>query len=172
MNAKFLTVGLLIATLPLCAMASDEDCYPHCAESAPFNVNQLDAIDAKLDTVAVVARRESADKNAGAGTCGTGLLKRADALNEQAKPLREVVGYVRSPQGLAVKLVNDHVVKIPAWVGYAIDPIGALKNKAIDEAKSSVRDAFEKDSPCDAKAGDVLSFDHDHTQAIDEKHSI
>jgi hypothetical protein len=172
MNAKFLTVGLLIATLPLCAMASDEDCYPDCAESAPFNVNQVAAIDAKLDTVAVVARRESTDKNAVSGTCGTGLLKRADALNEQAKPLREVVGYVRSPQGLVVKLVNDHVVKIPSWVGYAIDPLGSLKSKAIDEAKSHVRDAFNKGTPCDTKSGDVESIDGDSAEAINEKHSI
>lgn len=172
MNAKFVSAGFLIAALPLCAMASDADCYPDCSESTSVEVNVVATIDAKLDTVAIVARRETTDKSAAPSACGGSMLKQVDALNEQTKPLREVIGYVRSPQGLAVKLVNDHVVKIPSWVGYAIDPIGALKNKAIDEAKSSVRDAFEKDSPCDAKAGDVLSFDHDNTQAIDEKHSI
>ena len=42
----------------------------------------------------------------------------------QIEPDKDLVGYVRSPKGLAVKLVNDHLFKIPGWVGFALDPVG------------------------------------------------
>jgi len=82
--------------------------------------------------------------------CEFALVRQADALNDQIKPLKKIVGYVRSPQGLAIKLVNDHVVKIPNWVGYAVDPVGSIKQRAMREVKNHAREAFgmNKDRGC------------------------
>ena len=66
-----------------------------------------------------------------------GVAAQAEALNERIKPIKEIVGYVRSPQGFAIKMVNDHVMKIPAWVGYVIALLGSLKNKAMDQKTSA-----------------------------------
>lgn len=82
--------------------------------------------------------------------CDIKLVRNVEALNDQIKPIKEIVGYVRSPQGLAIKLVNDHIVKIPKWVGYAVDPVGSIKQRAIKEVKGHAREAFgmNKDSGC------------------------
>lgn len=74
-------------------------------------------------------------------------VAKVESVNQQLKPVKEIVGYVRSPQGLAIKLVNDHVVRIPAWVGYALDPVGSLKHRAIDEARDRARDALKRNLP-------------------------
>jgi hypothetical protein len=33
-------------------------------------------------------------------------------------------------------------VKIPAWVGYAMDPVGSLKNRAMDEVRTRAKSAI------------------------------
>lgn len=114
------------------ANAEDFDCFPLCAEAAP--------------AAAAEAAKESADE------CGNSLVDKAESLNNKLKPAKEVVGYIRAPQGLAMKLVNDHVVKIPAWVGYAVDPVGSLKNRAIGEVRTRVKDQLLPARSCPAPA--------------------
>lgn len=100
------------------ANANDDACFPMCPEPTAIQTTEIEAPKTK--------------------TCGTespSLIKQAEQLNDRVKPIKEIIGYVRSPQGLAIKLVNDHVVKIPAWVGYAMDPVGSLKNRAMDEVR-------------------------------------
>jgi hypothetical protein len=103
--------------------ANDSACFPMCQGSTP-------AIEAEVDVKAPTANACANQSN--------DLIKQAEQLNDRVKPIKEIVGYVRSPQGLAIKLVNDHVVKIPAWVGYAMDPVGSLKNRAMDEVRGVV----------------------------------
>lgn len=74
-----------------------------------------------------------------------GVLTQAEALCKRIKPIKEIAGHVRSPQGFAIKIVNDHVMKIAAWLGYAIDSLGSLKNKAMDHVKTRARTALGLD---------------------------
>ena len=148
MKSKWI-VGTLLALasgLPLHASAADEACMT-CAEPA-YDALAAEYITAEpvqaVDTITVVAGR---DANSAQG-CGNSLVKSAEDLNDKVKPLRDLVGYVRSPQGLAIKLVNDHIVKIPAWVGYAMDPVGSIKHRAIDEVRSRAREAMSSSSEC------------------------
>ncbi|MBL8524385.1 MAG: hypothetical protein JNN20_11910 [Betaproteobacteria bacterium] len=121
--------ALMVSTLSLSAHAGAEDeggdCFPLCTPVAEEVAPAFKACDIKL-------------------------VRDVEALNDQIKPIKEIVGYVRSPQGLAIKLVNDHVVKIPKWVGYAVDPVGSIKQRAIKEVKGHAREAFgmNKDSGC------------------------
>lgn len=85
-------------------------------------------------------------------TCGSTLADRAEGLSDKVKPIKELAGYVKSPQGLAVKLVNDRVVKIPSWVGYALDPVGLLKNRVVGEARDRVKASLKTDNPACAEA--------------------
>jgi hypothetical protein len=112
------------------AHASDLECFPLCAETLP--------------AAEVQAAKESSDE------CGTILVEKAESLNNKLKPAKEIAGYIRSPQGLAMKLVNDHVVKIPAWVGYAVDPVGSLKNRAMSEVRSRVKEQLLPARNCPA----------------------
>jgi hypothetical protein len=95
--------------------------------------------------------------------CDEGVLEKIEQMNDRVKPIKEIVGYIRSPQGLAVKLVNDHIVKIPAWVGYALDPVGSLKNKAVGEVrnqvKTLVRGASAQHEACQRSAAPETSTD-------------
>ena len=108
--------------------ANDSACFPMCQSSAP-------AIDAEAEAEAEV----KAPKADACNSQSSALIKQAEQLNDRVKPIKEIIGYVRSPQGLAIKLVNDHVVKIPAWVGYAMDPVGSLKNRAMDEVRTRAK---------------------------------
>lgn len=159
-----LLMGTLIAAvfcLPHAAMASGEDCFPMCPE--PVKVK------AKLDPVYVEAHRGIATEPIPPTSCESALLRTADEINDKVKPIREVVGYVRSPQGLAFKLVNDHVVKIPAWIGYVIDPLGSLKHKAIDEVRERAREAMVDQTTCGSASADAPP---DTNEPADAKHSI
>ena len=147
MNSKFLigTFFVAAAGMPFVAVAAENEC----ADCAPVPVETtLDGEFAEpaqsIEAITVVA---APVKACGTGT-GAGLVKSAEDLNDKVKPLRDVVGYVRSPQGLAIKLVNDHIVKIPAWVGYAMDPVGSLKNKALDEVRTRAKEVFKGGNDC------------------------
>lgn len=129
-----ITLGLVCFTQS--ARADDFDCFPLCEQQATPSASV------------------KCDGSAHGQTRLQSTVAQAEALNDRVKPIKEVVGYVRSPQGLAIKLVNDHVVKIPKWVGYAIDPVGSVKNRAIDEArgraKTALRDMSSSDGTCAA----------------------
>lgn len=146
MKRKLLIRTLIAAlfALPIAVMADEPDCFPMCAEPAKAEI----MVDTKLDIINIVAPRETAAGDVASTSCDSGLIKRAEDLNAKVKPIRELVGYVRSPQGLAIKLVNDHIVKIPAWVGYAMDPIGSIKHRAIDEVRTQVKDAMVDGKDC------------------------
>ncbi|MEP7154237.1 MAG: hypothetical protein ABI905_00585 [Betaproteobacteria bacterium] len=151
MKSKLL-VGTLISTVALFAVpfganAAEDAGESDCAEcSAPTELATDKA--QKMDAITIVAPKEAAPTACG----GSAIVKSAESLNEKIKPIREIAGYVRSPQGLAIKLVNDHVVKIPAWVGYAMDPVGSIKNKALDEVRTRAKNAIQGNNSCEEAA--------------------
>lgn len=151
MKRKLLAGPLMVVVfgLSLTATASEQDCFPMCVEPATVAAKIEIAVDTKLDTVDVAAPREVGIDTTPRQSCDSGLIKKAEALNDKVRPIREIIGYVRSPQGLVIKLVNDHIVKIPAWIGYALDPIGSIKHKAIDELRTRARDAMADGNACD-----------------------
>ena len=170
MKSKLLAGILMVlgVGLSLTAKASEIDCFPMCVETVKVEVTVESIADLKLDTINVFAPRESAVAEASLSrTCDSGLIEKAEGLNNKVKPIREIVGYVRSPQGLVIKLVNDYVVKIPVWVGYAMDPLGSIKRKAFDEARTLAKDAMADGNVC-ATANE--SFDT--TDALNAKYSI
>jgi hypothetical protein len=137
---SFAAISLATAAMvSSAAFADDFDCFPLC------------------ETAKVAPCVASSDAPSQANVA----IEKIENANNKLKPIKEIAGYIQSPQSLAIKLVNDHVVKIPAWVGYAIDPVGAIKNKAIGEvrerAKTALKAEFTKSAgancsaPVDAK---------------------
>ena len=152
MKRKQFVATLIVATLglPLTATASEWDCFPMCAEPAKADLKDATPTEPTIDPALAAAHRDVALDTSVPTTCNGGLIQSAENLNDQVKPIREIVGYVRSPQGLAIKLVNDYVVKIPAWIGYALDPLGSLKHAAIDKVRTQAKDALADSQDCDA----------------------
>lgn len=81
------------------------------------------------------ARADAAAMN----LCQHKAVREVAKLNNEMKPVREVYGIVTNPTGFALKQVNDHVVHIPAWVNYAIDPQGAIRAKVMDLARAELK---------------------------------
>ena len=127
---------LIFAASTAGASPNDEggDCFPDCPAAAATVQDNVNA-------------------------CELSLVRQADELNDRIKPIRDMVGYVRSPQGLAIKLVNDHVVSIPGWVGYAIDPVGSLKRRAMEEVRDRARSAIGISKEHGCRAADIASPD-------------
>ena len=150
-----LMIGSLIVLgigLTLNAAASEIDCFPLCTESSKVELKVEPAADVKLDTVDVAAPPGNAMDAVPSKSCiAEGLVQKADELNDTVKPIREIISYVRSPQGLVFKLVNDHIVKIPVWIGYVIDPLGSLKHKAIDEVRTRAKEAMVGGKACETE---------------------
>jgi hypothetical protein len=138
------TILSIVATAGYAETA--DDCFPACPPPAPVAVEALPVNDTPVTAPAA---------------CTDSMVNRVDALNNQVKPIREIVGYVRTPQGLVVKLVNDHIVRIPGWVGFALDPVGTIKHKAIDEVRLRAKSALGVNGSCtDANVQpDNLSID-------------
>jgi hypothetical protein len=154
MKRKLLVRTLMVTliALPLATKAEEPDCFPTCAQLATAGNRAETAVDVTLDTVKIVATQEYAPGETPSVSCDFGFMKTAEDLNDKIRPIREIVGYVRSPQGLAIKLVNDHIVKIPAWVGYAMDPIGSIKHRAIDEVRTQLKSAMDDGKGCSSTA--------------------
>ena len=157
------------ATNPGTAIVS---CVGSCAENtekvaAKTTPTEVDIV---VDEVTVTAKREPT--LATASQCAQfnqdHLVAQAESLNDQIKPIKELIGYVRSPQGLAIKLVNDHVVKIPAWIGYAMDPVGSLKNKAMDEVKTRAKSAISWDRKASTGCSASVITEPDLSSATEE----
>jgi hypothetical protein len=141
--------GALMATA-VSAQAEEGDCFPMCAVAKP----------------AVAESKEVAEPAPCGANANSGVASQIEELNDRVKPIKEIVGYVRSPQGLAMKLVNDHVVKIPAWVGYAIDPVGSLKSRAMDEVRTRAKAAVglgKHENACPAIDPTLIPIDNDLT---------
>lgn len=170
MKNKLLVGSLMLLALGLSPglQASENDCFPACAEPAKLAVTIETPAEVKLEPVTIIAPRELAIEPVPTKSCDTNnLVQKAEELNDKVKPIRELVGYVRSPQGLAIKLVNDHIVKIPAWIGYAMDPIGSIKHRAIDEVRTRAKNTLAVGNDCGA-APVIVPLD----EAINSKASI
>jgi hypothetical protein len=141
----FTASNAVLAQTQAQAQATENDCFPACA-AVPSTAPDAEKVEPKTDTAPTATADESPTACAKQSKAQE-LAQSAEKLNDQIKPVKEIIGYVRSPQGLAMKLVNDHVVKIPAWVGYAVDPVGSLKNKAMDEVRTRAKSAIGLGKP-------------------------
>lgn len=131
--------ALILTTASFACMAGEDDCFPLCE---PLKVTpRAETARAMDDATPAVPAEARADIR----ICDVPGVRAVEDLNAQIKPIKEIVGYVRSPQGLVMKLVNDHVFPIPAWVGYAIDPVGSLKRRAIDEVRGAAKEMMGMD---------------------------
>ncbi len=151
MNKKTIShtiAAISFAGCALSASAEEFDCFPACADANKTEIPET--------STAKKMEADCAQATSASPSQTEAVIKQVESVNNQLKPIKEIIGYIRSPQGLAIKLVNDNIVKIPVWVGYAIDPIGSIKHRAMDEvrdyAKTTIKEAVSHKKACDAPA--------------------
>ncbi len=156
----FTSLAFVLATLSISNIANAQDAQSARADIGPdveANVNDGECFPTCRPAAASSAKEIEPPKAIACGRQPTDLIKQVEQLNDRVKPIKEIVGYIRSPQGLAIKLVNDHVVKIPVWVGYAMDPVGSLKNRAMDEVRTRAKSAIGLNSKAESCAAEIAT---------------
>lgn len=124
-------LALLAPVMLLCAAptvyADSYDCFPAaCAHEAP-------APEAKINLCEHKAVREVA------------------RLDRELKPVKDVYEIAANPTGYAIKLVSEHVVPIPPWVGFAMDPQGAVKAELMKRARKELKKQVGLQQDCESR---------------------
>jgi hypothetical protein len=83
--------------------------------------------------------------------CEHKAVREVAKVEKQLRPAKELVGYVTNPTGFALKMVNDHVVHIPKWVGIAMDPRGYVRGKAVEYVRKELRKSVGVDKDCEGE---------------------
>lgn len=134
MNTRLIFAAVSIAVAGHAYADGDGGCFPACA------------------TAPVAAEAASATHNEGPKLCSIPVVSEAmeakAKFDEATKPIKEIVDIVQSPQGFLLKQVDAHVVKLPKWLPYALDPKGAVKARLITEVKSRTKEAVGLDKAC------------------------
>jgi hypothetical protein len=106
---------------------------------------------ARAEATTEAAMEQSAPRPA-VNLCEHKAVREVARLEQRLRPAKEIAGYVANPTGFALKMVNDHVVHIPQWVGIAMDPQGYVRGKAIEYARNQAKKAVGVDGDCKAES--------------------
>ena len=119
-TAAALLPVVLLSAVP--AWADAYDCFPTCVE-APA-------------------------KNARIDLCRHQVVRDVARADRDLKPVKELYEAATNPTGFALKQINDRVVHVPPWVGYAVDPRGAIKAKVMERARGELKKQVGLEHEC------------------------
>ena len=125
MRFQALIACAVLAALSSPVFAHYEDCFPQCARPDPVTPPQ-----------------------SGEGLCRYGAVRDVARIEHDLKPVKRIVAIITNPTGFAIQQVNDHAVHIPPWVGYAMNPRGAIRAKAMDLARDQAKKAVGLENNC------------------------
>ena len=111
------------------AHAQETDCFPTCAQTPT----------------------DEPDAGSTAGLCRHRAVREALRVERDLAPVKKVVNAVTNPTGFVLEQVSEHVVHIPAWVGYAMDPRGALRSAVMKRVREEARKAVGVEKGCVAE---------------------
>jgi len=73
-------------------------------------------------------------------------------IDRDLKPVKELYDIATNPTGFAIKVVSSQVgVKVPRWVGYAMDPQGAVRAKVVKEVRKELKRNVGLERDCAAE---------------------
>jgi len=125
-TAALIPALVLSALVP--AHADTFDCFPLCAHEAP-------AVEAKVNL------------------CDHKVVRDLARIDRQVKPLKNVYDIAVNPMGFAIRQVSEHVVHIPAWVGYAMNPQGAIRAKVMERVRLEAKKQVGLEHSCASEDG-------------------
>jgi len=71
--------------------------------------------------------------------CQYHAVREIGKIDRQLQPVKEIAGIVTNPEGFVIHEVDQHIVHVPAWVGYAMNPRGAIRAKVIDVVRAEMK---------------------------------
>jgi len=139
----------LLLGIACAAHAQEVDCFPTCA----------------------AAPSDAPDSGGTTGLCRHRAVREALQVERDLAPVKKVVNAVTNPTGFVIEQINDHVVRIPAWVGYAMDPKGALRSAVMKRVRQEARKAagIEKGCVADEEAPVEVDVNAQEPQNIVEE---
>ena len=126
-NLVLIVPALVLSSL-VPAHADTFDCFPLCAQQAP-------AVEAKVNL------------------CDHKVVRDLARIDQQMKPLKNVYDIAVNPTGFAIRQVSEHVVHIPAWVGYAMNPQGAIRAKVMERVRLEAKKQVGLEHSCASEEG-------------------
>jgi hypothetical protein len=114
------TLAALIAPVlvltALSARADAYDCFPLCPETA-----------------------QEAPVHAPLNLCDHAAVREVAKIDRDLAPAKRLYSIATNPTGFALEQVSEHVVHIPVWVGYVVNPQGAIRAKVMDTVREQVK---------------------------------
>ncbi len=116
--------ALLFAMVPIAHADGVADCFPMCPEPA------------------------LAEPGKSPDPCAHAIVRDVARADRELAPIKKVLGAVTNPVGFALEQVDHHVVHIPPWVGYAVNPRGAIRTLVMDRVRREAKKAVGLENGC------------------------
>lgn len=89
--------------------------------------------------------------------CEHKAVQEVARIDRELKPVKELYDIATNPAGFAIKVVGAQVgVKIPRWVGYAMDPQGAVRAKVAREVRKELKRNVGLEDDCAAELDETI----------------
>ena len=84
--------------------------------------------------------------------CEHKAVQEVARIERDLRPVKELYDIATNPTGFAIKVVSAQAgVKIPRWVGYAMDPQGAVRTKVMKEVRKELKRNVGLENDCAAE---------------------
>ena len=83
--------------------------------------------------------------------CEHKAVREIARIDAKLKPAKEIYDAVVDPTGFALKMVDRHVIHIPRWVGFAMDPEGYVRAEAMKYVRKELRKQVGLQAQCAAE---------------------
>lgn len=80
------------------------------------------------------------EPGSGMDLCRHGAVREAIRLEQDLRPVKEVYDIATNPTGFVIRKVSEEAgIRIPRFVGYALDPEGSLRAAVMKRAREAVK---------------------------------
>jgi hypothetical protein len=83
--------------------------------------------------------------------CEHQAVREVARIDAKLQPVKDVYEIATNPTGYAIKMVDRHVIHIPRWVGFAMDPQGYVRGEALKYARRELKKQVGLDAECKAE---------------------
>ena len=92
--------------------------------------------------------------------CQYAAVREAGRINAKVKPVREIYEFAVNPTGFAIRMVDEHIVHIPKWIGIAMDPRGAARGYVIERVREAAKKqvGLERDCQPSGSTASIADF--------------
>jgi hypothetical protein len=80
--------------------------------------------------------------------CAHAAVREVARVDRELAPVKRIYAIATNPTGFALQQVSEHVVRIPPWVGIALDPRGYVRGKVIERVRLEAKKAIGAGKDC------------------------